>query len=148
MKNIIVSVFSLFLIVIISCSDNESHTIEGNNYIYSNDTMLVQLNTKVISIYINNQVVYQKIAFPLCKGEYPSVNYTIYDYPDTIEITCNFNDYDNFTATVEKAVFYGKSYSAYYKNKLLTLPKTMTFTKNNTTLDINGDGILDSSQDL
>ena len=59
-----------------------------------------------------------------------------------------FNDISSFSAIVSECELEKGNWAGYYAYKKVVLPKQMIFNQDNTTLDKNGDGILDSTQGI
>jgi len=143
----------LFLVIIASAlfscskSSDEDNTIIGKSYIFKNDTLLVRINTVSITIYIHNEVEYQK-GGNFFAGDYPNTTFRIDEFYDKLDLVCTFDDYRTFTAENKESTLYGSFSWSKFKVHPFTLPKSMNFTYSTEILDKNGDGILDSAQNL
>ena len=147
-----------FLIIatfaIISCSSNEEgeSKVDGQ-YVYRNDTILVAINfsngvPNALNAYIRGGSVCQ-LRNLITSGEYPQMNVSYTSYPSEIfQMAIKFNDISSFSATVSKCELEKGNWAGYYAYKNVVLPKQMNFKQDNTTLDKNGDGILDSTQGI
>ena len=148
----------IFLIVttlaIISCSSNdEGESKVDGQYVYRNDTILVAINfsngvPNVLNAYIRGGSVCQ-LRNLITSGEYPQMNVSYMSYPsENLQMTIKFNDISSFSASVSLCEIEKGNWAGYYAYKKVVLPKQMNFKQDNTQLDKNGDGILDSTQGI
>lgn len=144
----------LLAICFVACSkDEESSSLPDGQFIFQNDTILV-------SISFNKGVPYVLNAFirggSVCQlwnlvnsGEYPDINIGYSSYPSEIlRMKAKFINNSSFDVTVTECELEKGNWAGYYPYKKVILPKQMYFKKDETVLDKNGDGILDSTQNI
>lgn len=148
----------IFLIVmtlaIISCSSNdeEESKVDGQ-YVYRNDTILVAINfsngvPNVLNAYIRGGSVCQ-LRNLITSGEYPQMNVSYTSYPsEKFQMAIKFSELSSFSAIVSECELEKGNWAGYYPYNIVVLPKQMNFKQDNTKLDKNGDGILDSTQGI
>lgn len=124
-------------LIFCSCSSDDEpkeDTFKTGQYLYetNNLTVAILFDSNVgITVYENGQYTFQSL-YRNYQGKYP----TYVCYFDELTMNCSFDKADSFTATVVD------------NSCGVNFPTTMRFVKNDKVLDINGDGILDSSQQL
>ena len=144
---LIITTFSIF-----SCSSNsDGETKVEGQYVFKNDTSLVAINFSngepyLINTFIRSRSVSQ-IRNLSTSGDYPQMNVSYSSYPsEELQMNFKFIDLSSFTASVSVCKLNKGNWAWYYAHKTVVLPKQMNFKQDNTTLDMNGDGILDSTQ--
>lgn len=144
----------LLFIICASCSkDEESSNRPEGQYVFKNDTILVAVSFEngkpiLINTFIRGGSVSQ-IRNLTTSGEYPQLNVSYSSYPsEELQMIINFNSISSFSALVSVCNVEKGNWAWYYAHKNIVFPKQMNFKLDNTTLDMNGDGILDSTQDL
>lgn len=137
-----------------SCSkDEESSSRPDGQYVFKNDTILVAVNfsngvPNLLNAYVRGGSVCQ-LRNLITTGEYPQMNVSYSSYPsENLQMTFKFNDISSFSASVSVCEIEKGNWAGYYAYKNVVLPKQMNFKQDNTTLDKNGDGILDSTQGI
>ncbi len=144
----------LTTLAIISCSSNdEGESKVDGQYVYRNDTILVAINfsngvPNVLNAYIRGGSVCQ-LQNLKTSGEYPQMNVSYSSYPsENFQMAIKSNDISSFSAFVSVCELKKGNWAGYYAYKKVVLPKQMNFKQDNTILDKNGDGILDSTQGI
>lgn len=148
--------FSLLFAIIIfaSCSkDEEGSNLPEGQYVFKNDTILVAINFDNGKPYLINTFIrggsVSQIRMLSTSGEYLQMKVSYSSYPsEELQMNLKFNDLSSFSASVSVCELEKGSWAWYYAHKNVVLPKQMNFKQDNTTLDMNGDGILDSTQDF
>lgn len=157
-KFLILVVLSAFICGCASDSESSSKEPSGQ-YVFNNDTLTVSISfidngryyesgkSTTIQVFLRNKIEYQNLYGTTYEGEYPS--YSILAKDGNISTTvlvmnCRFLSTEVFDANVTMQrlsdVYWGNSHGHVY------LPSSMTFKRDDTVLDKNGDGILDTSQ--
>lgn len=140
----------LVLLCLSGCSDNVLETTkdtvpETGQYLYMDGTITASVHigkdsAVSITVFENGKYVYQDVRNGRMSGRWPTYEYIFTSYGFTnnrnLVLLARFSDSRTFTAQVEA------------NDNKLNLPYPMQFRRDDTILDINGDGILDSTQQL
>lgn len=139
--------FILIIAFLCSCSKNDVIAPVNGQYLYENEnlTVAVRIDNEEtgITIFENGGYVYQSLyrsvygAWPAYRYEYEGDvyrNYQIKDYDVPLVLICKYIENTVFEAAVSD------------NQTDVILPDTMQFVLDNRTLDVNGDGVLDSYQ--
>ena len=134
----------LVLLCLSSCSDTTKDTApEAGQYLYVDGTITASVyigkdSTVSIIVFEKGKYVYQDVQNGRISGQWPTYKYVFTSYGfannGNLVLSVQFSDSRTFTAQVE------------VNDNKLNLPYSMQFRYDNTILDINGDGILDSMQ--
>lgn len=145
MKKIIFLLTALFALV--SCSNDEAESdakAKDGQYISRNGATVVCVHINgakcsAITIFSDNKVCFQAIGCVATSGEYPNYTFTYDEW--ALKSTFSKNAFNATTSG---------SLTANCNNATgtIALPQSMSFTYDTTILDKNGDGILDSVQDI
>lgn len=137
-----------------SCSkDEESSSRPDGQYVFKNDTILVAFNfsngvPNLLNAYVRGGSVCQ-LRNLITTGEYPQMNVIYSSYPsEKFQMAIKFSEVSTFSAIVSECELEKGNWAGYYPYNNVVLPKQMNFKQDNTTLDKNGDGILDSTQGI
>jgi len=85
----------------------------------------------------------------ITSGEYPQMNVSYTSYPsEKFQMAIKFSELSSFSAIVSECELEKGNWAGYYPYNIVVLPKQMNFKQDNTKLDKNGDGILDSTQGI
>ena len=150
MKKFLFTIVLLCLAFLGCTSDNEDSV--AGQYLFQNDTLTVAISFEndgvaYMHIFTNNSIEFQDISsVSSYMGEYPNYTVTVagVDKP-TLVLSCAFTSYDTFTATVVESHLDNVYWL--YRERHIYLPQTMLFKRDKRTLDMNGDGVLDWTQD-
>lgn len=140
--------FSL-LVALCLCACSKDSGLEtspkAGQYIYADGTITAAVNvgkynTVGITIFENGSYVYQDLNGSVQDAQ-PGYRYSFsgagfIHNSGKLVIMCEYSNSKEFTAVVET------------NETAVTLPASMPFRYDNTVLDINGDGVLDSTQQL
>lgn len=113
-------------------------------YLYADGTITASVyigkdNAVGITVFENGKYVYQDVRNGRISGQWPAYKYVFtYGFANNgnLVLSAQFSDSRAFTALVEA------------NDNKLNLPYSMQFHRDDAVLDINGDGILDSMQNL
>lgn len=141
MKRLVINSL-LALLCLSCCSENlqldtaEDSTPKAGQYIFADGAITVSVDigkysTVGITVFENGKYVYQDLNGSVSE----MLPYYLYIFSGLV-LRCNFSSSSEFSALVEA------------NDNKLNLPASMPFRFDNTVLDINGDGILDSTQQL
>ena len=145
----------LTIFCFISCSKGDDGSNQLNRpdgqYIFRNDTILVFVSFSNGTPYVLNTFIRGGSVCQLrnltTSGEYPQMNISYSSYPsEEFQMAIKFIDIASFNASVSVCKLEKGNWAGYYAHKNVVLPKQMNFKQDNTVLDKNGDGILDSTQ--
>ncbi len=146
MKKILFAILSVFAFT--SCSSDESETLptDGQYVAYSDNVVyIMQLqggNCTYFAPFVNGSVLSSWLNVST-SGEYPNYTYRIDDFT----VQAHFDGLDSFTATLAGAlkseIGNGLNVESHY---FATEATGVKFRLDNTVLDANGDGVLDSKQ--
>lgn len=137
----------LLALCLSSCSNDVADAPRAGQYLYADETITAAVTVSdeypaSITIYEAGKYVYQNLRNGNVVGTWPNYNYTFAAY-DTftgavglLVLSVQFSTSTTFTAVV------GANESG------VMLPASMVFKRDYSVLDINGDGILDSWQQL
>ena len=137
-------------------TDTEDGTVKDGAYIYKNGSTAVDIIIRNgecygMTIFSDNTACFQAGKGFMgggvfnTSGTYPNFIYAYNQYYNNDEpwsLSVSFSG-SSFLANPQ-----GKLYKWHNSKETIDLPNTMTFKKSDEILDINGDGILDSSQNL
>jgi hypothetical protein len=128
MKKLLLSIAALMLT---ACSEDSGSPKLGQ-YIYQTNTVTASVqvlqNLSTITVYENGKYKYQYLDGRI-SGTWPAYTYSL----GSITLQCTYSSPTSFAAVVSS-------------DGSTPLPTMATFTYDNTVLDANGDGVLDSWQ--
>ena len=160
--SIVITALVAMLAFVFGCSSDNEAVEPTGQYIFCNDTLTVAVRFDIkglyhenkneksaaVCIFLRNKMEYQNGGYTNYTGEYPEYTIIAKDnehlMTTVLVMSCRFSSVKAFDATVTMQelsdIYWGYGHSHIY------LPKSMTFKKDDTVLDKNGDGVLDSSQ--
>lgn len=142
------------LLGMMACSsDDEGSNSPEGQYVFRNDTLLVAIHFSNGKAYKFDAFVkggsVAQFYFKEVSGEYPkqTAEYSVY-MGDELKLDLDFSSVDLFSASVRSCNLSRADWAWYYEHRKVGLPQRMNFKKDEKVLDMNGDGILDETQDF
>jgi hypothetical protein len=139
---LLLTIFSLMA----ACSSDDDSPMTDGRYVYVNGSVTAQITfgeRRMLTVYQNGVWVYQADIQGRVVGEWPNYSYTYYSgyssaekYAGTVTADCSFTSRNSFSANISTDI------------ADFPVAGKVTFTHTNDVLDSNGDGILDSWQQL
>jgi uncharacterized protein YcfL len=142
MKQVLILILSAFLLVGCSTDGNDTESPTAGVYIGRSGSVVLSAEIEFnrctrVTAYKDNQVCSQ-VAQITTTGQYPDYTYS----GDGFNLVCHYTDANSFSAFVSGQM------PTLYTGGYTDVSGTFNFTRKDTPLDVNGDGILDSLQSL
>ena len=140
MKYFLLSLLSVFLLVGCSTDGNDTERPTAGVYIGRSGSVVLSAEIEFnrctrVTGYKDNQI-FSQVAQISTTGQYPDYTYS----GDGFSLVCHYTDANSFSASVSGRM------PVLYTGGYTDVSGTFNFTRTDTPLDANGDGILDSSQ--
>ena len=142
MKQVLILILSVFFFAGCTTDGNDTEKPTADYYVGRSGSFVLSVEisnnrcTRVTG-YKDNQV-FSQVAQISTTGQYPDYTYS----GDGFSLVCHYTDANSFSASVSGRM------PVLYTGGYTDVSGTFNFTRTDTPLDVNGDGILDSSQSL